>query len=223
MTNESIPLPTHPAFKNLTSQKFERLTVESFAGRGKDGRLIWHCTCECGKEISVRGKDLKTGNTRSCGCYQADRFKERHTTHGGTHTPLYVVWCAMKARCHRVTDKAYPRYGGRRIMVCQEWRDNFETFKSDMGKKPFSDSSIDRIDNDKGYSPDNCRWASPTVQRRNQRLSVKNTSGVNGVSPHGSKWAAQIVVNTKKLWLGTFDTIGEAAAARKEAELKYWI
>ena len=145
----------------------------------------------------------------------------KYIIHGMSRTPVYRAWCGMHSRCSNPNRDNFERYGGRGITVCERWR-TFDNFYEDMGERP-EGLTLERVDNDKGYSPDNCIWADRMQQQRNQRISRVNTSGVRGVSPHGkSGWRATINVRSKQINLGTYATIAEAAKARKAGEEKYW-
>jgi hypothetical protein len=150
-----------------TGQVFTRLTVIEKAGYSPHDKVMWRCLCECGNEVIVVGESLHCGLTKSCGCLRADRARER-ATHGMTNSPEYRSWAAMKTRCLNPNGHAFNYYGGRGIAVCDRWRDSFEAFYADMGPRP-TGRSLDRIDNDRGYEPDNCRWATATEQNNNRR------------------------------------------------------
>lgn len=138
--------------------------------------------------------------------------------------PLYKTWAGMKYRCYNKNSIAYINYGGRGITVCESWKNSSRQFILDMGPKPTPRHTLDRIDNDKCYSPDNCRWATRTEQQHNMRIYKTNKSGVAGVSWHkaSGKWTAQIKIDGKRIYLGVFDNIPAAAEARKQGEIKYW-
>jgi len=155
--------------KDMTGQKFGRLTAISHVGY-KRKYAMWKCQCECGKIITVLGSDLRRGNTKSCGCFKKDRASETHYIHGMDGTPTYKSWMGAKSRCCNPDDCHYKDYGGRGIMICGRWINSFENFLEDMGKRP-QGKTIDRVNNDGNYSPENCRWSTPKEQSRNQRTN----------------------------------------------------
>lgn len=141
------------------------------------------------------------------------------TTHGLYKHPLYYTWLSMKQRCYNPNVARYARYGGRGITVCDRWKNSFPNFLNDMGEKPSSSHSIDRIDNDGNYEPGNCRWSTNEIQNTNQGLRKDNTSGYTGVKWYKKtrRWFVDIRVNNKKVSIGYFKDKNEAIAARKIA------
>jgi len=209
-------------FKDISGQQFNQLTVIEFS-HWEGSATMWRCRCLCDREIIVRVDALSTGNTKSCGCLRARTSRERMTIHGMRNSSEYENWSGMKKRCSS-NYKEHKYYADRGIQVCERWQNSFEDFFKDMGVRPSPQHSIDRINNDKGYFPENCRWATPLEQSRNKRIYSNNTSGLSGVTwdKRIRKWAVNISVNKQKFWLGAFNNIFEAAYARKSAELKYW-
>lgn len=191
------------AFLDLTGMRFGKLTAIS---RAKDytqtngrKRTAWICRCDCGNTITALAENLKSGATTSCGCYRRECTSTRVSTHCETDTPLYGVWCTMKSRCYNKNVKYYGRYGARGIGVCDSWLDCYENFRDWAIKSGYSEGlSIDRIDNNKGYSPDNCRWASSAEQANNR--SSNNLITFRGETHNVTEWARILGINPKTIF-----------------------
>lgn len=174
-------------------KKFNRLTIKNGnVFNGPDGRPIVDVVCDCGTEITIGVYGLVRGDIKSCGCLRSDTSKlmaiARNTTHGNSNHDLYQIWTGIIKRCTNPRHKAYSMYGARGITVCDRWKASFEDFVSDVGDRPSPNHSIDRIDNDAGYSPDNCRWATQTEQCRNTRRN--RVYEINGEEKSLVEWCA---------------------------------
>jgi hypothetical protein len=154
---------------DLSGKVFSRLTVIRWAGRNWKGDLLWECLCECGTCRIVLGRSIASGACKSCGCLNRDVAVSSNTTHGMSRTAIYNAWFGMIERCRNKKHKAYKNYGGRGITVCDRWCESVANFIADMGPRPSTRHTLDRIDNDGNYEPTNCRWATWDVQSRNKR------------------------------------------------------
>lgn len=161
----------------IVGLRFGRLVVQEKAGRkGKD--VAYRCLCDCGAEKLVVGSSLMNGDTRSCGCLAKDvthalLYENGDSNPGSANRRLYGIWAGMKERCQNTDFRDYYRYGGRGITVCDEWQ-NWVDFRDWALSHGYQDDlSLDRIDNESGYRPDNCRWATASVQTNNTRANLK--------------------------------------------------
>lgn len=206
----------------MAGRVFGRLTVISEAGRDKRLTVLWKCICDCGNIKIIRGSDLRNRQTESCGCKRSEVTIKRNITHGKTGTLEHNIWRSMRTRCLCQNNPAYSSYGGRGITICERWMD-FENFFEDMKECP-KGLSIERIDNDKGYLPNNCKWGTRTEQNRNKRVNKESKTGVSGVtwSEQAQKYKANIGVDNELIHLGYFKIMEQAIAVRKEAEVRYW-
>lgn len=156
--------------KDYTGMKFNMLTA--LRRNDVDGVIRWDCQCECGQIINARMSNIVTGSTMSCGCWRVKNVGDRQRTHGESRTPDYYVWSGIKKRCLNPDAHNYAQYGGKGIDVSDEWKDSFETFKNDMGPRPSPQHSVERRNNKKGYSADNCYWATPVEQANNRSTNT---------------------------------------------------
>lgn len=173
------------------SQQFGRLTAVRPSGKCKQG-VVWFCLCECGKTIEVVGAQLNRGRTRSCGCLRSDTVRAKNRSHGMSRSKAYDAWIKLRGRCLNPKNAAYDRYGGRGITVCDRW-ESFDAFYEDMGEPPSRLHSVDRIDNELGYSPGNCRWATDEQQANNTRRNLYLTR--DGVTMTLSQWCRALGVS----------------------------
>lgn len=178
----------------FVGKKIYRLTIMENLGKGKVRVL-----CECGTEKSVSLWCIlrKISPTKSCGCLNleliAERGRKTNLKHGKAKTPEYKTWTHMIGRCYCKSDKKYPRYGGRGIVVCDKWRYSFETFLKDVGPRPGPGYSIDRINNDGNYEPSNCKWSNNKEQANNRSLCKQIT--INGITLNRTQWIERLGLN----------------------------
>ncbi len=188
-------------FKDITGQKFGRLTAIRVVGKTKNGITIWLCKCDCGNTTEVRSTCLRSGESQSCGCITKERVSARNYRHGMFGTRIYEIWRKMRRRCRCKSEKSYRDYGGRGIRVCDEWNnsktgfDNF--YRWSMSNGYAENLSIDRIDNNGNYEPSNCRWATMKEQSNNRR-SNHNVS-YRGKEQTISEWADELHIDQRLL------------------------
>lgn len=168
-----LPKPTHFRFRDLTDQTFTRLTVKGIIDFDTKHRPIWLCQCICGNWVRTTTNQLTSGNTKSCSCLQKEINIRRLTKHGKSHTSEYIAWKQMRKRCQNPADSSFHNYGERGITICDKWQ-TFEGFYEDMGERP-EGMTVERQDNELGYSLDNCVWGNRTIQARNKRTTLQIT------------------------------------------------
>jgi len=200
----------------LPGDRYGRLVVLAEAesqGSPRKRRYV-PVKCDCRIERVVSVECLRSGHTKSCGCYNREMLRNR-ATHGKSKAPLYKIWCDIHYRCENPNSTGYHNYGGRGITVCRAWR-KFEPFQSWAITNGYIDGlTIERQNNNKNYTPSNCRWATYAQQNRNRRYR-KNKSGYLGVEARGERWRVQVSVAYKRVSLGTFDDPFSAAWVRDE-------
>lgn len=187
--------------RDRTGDIYGYLTVMEYAGSINKKTSLWKCICKCGNVTVVKGGNLNSGNTTSCGCYKVESSSVRSLKHGesGTleNTTEYRSWQSMKSRCYNKANAAYSEYGGRGISVCERWLHSYENFIEDMGRKPSLSHSIDRYPNNNGnYEPGNCRWATKSEQSKNRRSNKYYE--YNGVKKNQKDWANEVGADNRQ-------------------------
>ncbi len=189
-----------------TNLRYGRLVCIKYLGNRR-----WLCRCDCGIEKSINSVHLVDGHTQSCGCLNKEltiqrnksqenrlRTQKEKTTHGMSHSTEFRIWANMLDRCHRPNNKSFKDYGGRGITICDSWSNSFEAFYQDMGQRPSSNHSLDRIDNSLGYSLENCRWATRLEQANNKRNNRMIIFGDKTLSL--AHWAREIGISHSRLF-----------------------
>ena len=181
---------------DLTGNRYGRLVVLGRSPRRseKDFHSQWACRCDCGNVVAVQSTNLQSGHTKSCGCYK----KDRSTAHGRSGERLYEIYFKIKTRCYNPKDKHYDNYGGRGIVMCDEWGNDFQSFYNWAVENGYSDElSIDRINGNGNYEPSNCRWATKKEQQNNTRRNRFFT--LNGKTKTVAEWADETGINYNTL------------------------
>lgn len=209
---------------DLTGQTFGKLLVVCRHGSDKHQKATWLCKCECGGQTIAATGSLRSGNTTSC-CGRREVLGNAMRTHGRSQTGTYRIWKKLRARCENPSTPNFHLYGGRGITVCDRWS-KFELFLKDVGERPSLAHSLDRIDNNKGYSPDNCRWATRKQQNRNTRRNHLLTMG--GETECMAYWAERAGVTQdflkKRIWAGwpLYLAISAPKHMRLRTAMKRW-
>ena len=179
---------------NLTGQRFGRLVVIERSTNSKSGKARWRCECDCGNDIVILSTNLVRGLTHSCGCLNRESASVRFGTHRLSESRLHETWSGMKKRCYNPNSKSFPAYGGRGIEVCEEWKDDFLSFYNWAMSNGYADDlTIDRIDVNGDYSPENCRWVDKVTQANNCRTNHYLT--FNGKTQSIAEWARELGVS----------------------------
>jgi len=178
--------------QELIGRKFNMLTYISFSHRGNNGREHWLFKCDCGNEKIIRKLKVKCGEVKSCGCIQGN------VKHRMVKTGTYSSWSNLKTRCLNRNSNRYYRYGERGIEICDRWKESFENFFEDMGERPTNNHSIDRIDNDKGYFKENCKWSS-SFEQMNNKSTNKNIT-YEGRTQSVMNWSRELGINHKTIY-----------------------
>ena len=197
-------------------EEYYRLTIIEEITSGKSIRRF-RCMCDCGNITDVNLVDIRSGNTKSCGCLKKEN--DAKGIHNMSDTRMYGIWKAMKRRCYNKNTVNYCNYGGRGIYVCDAWRDSFKDFYDwSINNNYHKTLSIDRIDNNDGYTPFNCAWSTYEEQATNRRVSKSNSSGYTGVyfreNFKSNQWESQVTSKGKTYQVGCFDSVEAAVSAR---------
>lgn len=170
-------------YVDMTGMRFMRLVVEKRVGRDKFNKALFRCRCDCGNTIVCTGASLRSGHTKSCGCLHNEAAKQRATKHGLGKTRLYTIWLGMKNRCYVKSNMHYREYGGSGIKVYSKWKNDFKEFYVWALNNGYEDGlTLDRINNKKGYYPNNCRWVTQQKQNWNKKNNII-------VEYNGKEWA----------------------------------
>ncbi len=177
----------------MAGKKFGALTALWPAGTCKSGDIVWAFVCSCGNEFSANGYSVRVGKVISCQECSKKRSREASVKHGMSNSSEFGIWTDIQTRCYNNHSTAYKYYGARGISMCDRWRRSFQNFLTDMGARPSSDHSVDRIDTNGNYEPSNCRWATRKEQANNKRNNV--LISINGETKTMTTWCAQFNVS----------------------------
>lgn len=206
--------------KNLIGKRFGRLSVIS-ESENKNGRTAWLCKCDCGNYKVICSKVLINGQTKSCGCISREKVKARNTKHGKRHTRLYRIWLCMKNRCSNDKDKYWKSYGGKGVNVCESWKNNFMNFYEWSINNGYSDDlTLDRINVNGMYCPDNCRWSTSKEQQNNK--SNNHYITYNGETKTMMQWSEELNIkySTLRARINTYKWSVEKALSKPVRSLK---
>jgi hypothetical protein len=187
------PKPKKRTFRDLEGERFGRQLVLGYKGKSGNGHSDWYCLCDCGSLTVVNSNTLLRGHSKSCGCLGAEIREARKVKHGMSRTRVYRIWRLVIARCTQKSNSSYARYGAAGITICDRWRHSFENFYADMGEPPTDQHSLDRKDNNKDYSPENCRWATRLEQQNNRKVNRRFT--FEGRSQTVAEWCRELGLN----------------------------
>lgn len=186
--------------EDLTGKKFGRWLIISRADNSKSGDTMWNCICQCEAKTKrvVSATNLKRGKSKSCGCYNHEQLMARNTKHGLAHSRLYRIWCNMKSRCLNENILCYDRYGKKGITVCKEWVESFDNFKKWSLENGYNERlTIDRINPNGNYEPDNCRWADYTEQANNKNNNFNIE--YKGTCKSLEQWSREVNIHSKTI------------------------
>lgn len=203
-----------PKALELAGQRFGNLTAVKRLSKGKYG-FNWECRCDCGETYEVLARSLKSGNTFRCAKCAKAAIGDGNRKHGMSDTKIYRIWASMIGRCENPDNARFSDYGGRGVTVCERWH-TFENFYADMGERP-AGMSIDRVENDKGYEPENCRWATIVEQNNNRRSNV--IIEVDGQARTLTAWARHLGISRRRFYTMKDGVTAESIIAKKLLEI----